>query len=120
MGLSLSQPPTPRHRDDPPWTCKAILQNKLLTLSGLIRLFVLLESPNFALGAKPGLCEGHRTRGLDCLGAPSQSPSICPPALATLVRDPSLCTGVSCLPDPLPQAWAAPTLLGSRKAAVKV
>ena len=31
MGLSLSQPPTPGHRDDPPRICKAILQNKVLT-----------------------------------------------------------------------------------------
>lgn len=80
---------------------------------------MLPESPNFSLAGKPGFCGGPRTWGRDGLGTPSPDPSNCPPALASLVRDPSLCTGVSCLPDLPPKGLGSPTLPGSRKATDK-
>lgn len=84
---------------------EAILQGKVLTLLGLIRLSVLLQSLTFLLEPSPVSVKDTEP-GVWTVWEHSQSPSICPPALATLV-------GTLPLPRGELPAWSAPTGLGS-------
>lgn len=85
----------------------------------LIKGFIVsLESPNFSLGGSPASVKDTEPDTWASWEPPAPytrlpppRPSICPPALANLVRDPSLVTGVSCRPDP-PQT-AAPSPSGT-------